>query len=62
MYRINGHSPRGTGTRISSAATTKQIDGVTYAAIADDAYMTDYGAGTGIAPTTYATPLRPPRR
>jgi hypothetical protein len=56
VYRVNGHSPLGSSASISAAASTKQIDGVTYAAIADDEHMTSYEYGTGIAPTTYATP------
>lgn len=51
VYRINGHSPLGTGTSISSAATTKQIDGVTYTEIADGTYMFRYDIGWGIAPS-----------
>lgn len=55
VYRINGHSPLGTGTSVSPSATTKEIDGVAYAAIADGAYMTYYDTD-GIAPPSQATP------
>jgi hypothetical protein len=55
VYRINDWAP-GLGGGFSSAGTTKEIDGVSYPVIANDAFMTDYGAGTGIAPTTFATP------
>ena len=60
VYRINGWSPLGTTASVSPDATTKQIDGVTYAVIADDAFQTNYGAGTGSSPDEahgwYATP------
>jgi hypothetical protein len=54
VYRINDWAP-GLGGGFSSAGTTKEIDGVSYPVIANDAFMTNYGAGTGIAPATYAT-------
>jgi hypothetical protein len=50
VYRVNGHSPLGNGASISPASTTKQLGGVTYALLADDAYMTGYGPNWGIAP------------
>jgi hypothetical protein len=55
VYRINDWAP-GLGGGFSSAGTTKEIDGVSYPVIANDAFMTNYGANTGIAPATYATP------
>ena len=56
VYRINDWLPVGIGGSVSPTASTKQIDGVSYPVIADDAYMTNYGDGTGIAPSTWATP------
>ena len=56
VYRISDWLPVGVGGSVSPTATTKEIDGVSYPVIADDAYMTNYGSGVGIAPTTWATP------
>jgi hypothetical protein len=58
VYQINDWPPlQGlSGGGFSSAGTTKEIDGVSYPVIADGAFMSNYASGTGIAPTTYATP------
>jgi hypothetical protein len=56
VHHVNDWLPQGIGGSFSSAGTTKEIDGVSYPVIANDAFMTNYGSGTGIAPTTYATP------
>lgn len=56
VYRINDWPPLQGISSFSSAGTTKEIDGVSYPVIANDAFMTNYGAGVGIAPTTWATP------
>jgi len=50
VYRVNGWSPLGVGGSVSPAATTKEIDGVTYDVIADDEFITNYSTGAGIAP------------
>jgi hypothetical protein len=53
---INDWGTTDIGASVSPIATTKTVDSVNYPVIADDAYMTNYGAGTGIAPSTWATP------
>jgi len=54
VHRVNGWSPRGIGTSLSSAATTREIDGTTFSVIADGGYITSYADGTGIAPSGVA--------
>lgn len=56
VYSMMDWPPTGIGVSSGPLATTREIDGVSYPEIADNAFETNYGAGTGLVPPTWATP------